>query len=232
MLVVWLFYPSPLVPSPKEVASAWVELVRNGMFYQLYVSLVTNLQAIAISTVISLLAAYVSVIPAARPFVVFLSKARFFSMTGFVVVFTLMFGVGHGLKVALLVFGMCVFFITSMADVVASIPREEYDHARTLRMSEWRILWEVVILGRADYALESLRQNAAISWMLLTMVEGLSRSEGGIGAMMLNENKHFNMAAVFAVQMTVLAVGVGQDWALGFLKRIACPYASITLERQ
>lgn len=232
LFVAWIAAPFAFLPSPAEVVRAWGALAREGLFYHLYVSLMTNLQAIAISTVLSLGFAYLSVVPAFRPFVGFLSKARFFSMTGFVVIFTVMFGVGHGLKIALLVFGMTVFFLTSMADVVASIPREEYDHARTLRMGDWRIVWEVVVLGRADHAMESLRQNAAIGWMMLTMVEGLSRSEGGIGAMMLNENKHFNLAAVFAVQFTVLAVGIGQDWALGFLKRLACPYAELTLERK
>jgi len=231
LLVAWTCSPYKIVPTPFEVWTSWVKLLQEGLAYELYMSLTTNLEAVFLSTLITLAFAYLSVLPAFRPLVDFLSKSRFFGMTGFVVIFTVMFGAGHGLKVALLVFGMSVFFITSMAEVVASVPREELDHARTLRMSEWRVVWEVIVLGRADSAFESLRQNAAICWMLLTMVEGLSRSEGGVGAMMLNENKHFNMAAVFALQFTVLAVGIIQDWFLGYVKRIACPYAELTIER-
>src|SRR5437867_629398 len=84
-------------------------------------------------------------------------------------------------QVALLVFGMTVFFVTSMLDVVAAIPKESFDHARTLRMGEWRTVWEVLVLGTAEKAMDVLRQNAAIGWMMLTMVEGISRSEGGVG---------------------------------------------------
>jgi NitT/TauT family transport system permease protein len=119
-----------------------------------------------------------------------------------------------------------------MVDVVASIPRDTFDHARTLRMGEWRATWEVVVRGTADKAMEVLRQNAAIGWMMLTMVEGISRAEGGVGAMLLNQNKHFHLPEVFAIQILILTVGILQDYALGGLKRLLFPYAELTLERR
>ena len=70
-----------------------------------------------------------------------------------------------------------------------------------------------------------MTQNAAMGWMALTMVEGLVRSEGGIGALMLNENKHLDLDAVFALIGVVLVVGIAQDVALAWLRRTACPYA-------
>ena len=77
-----------------------------------------------------------------------------------------------------------------------------------------------------------LRQNAAIGWMMLTMVEGISRAEGGVGAMLLNQNKHFHLAEVFAIQLLILLVGMLQDYGIGVLKRLLCPYADLTLERR
>jgi NitT/TauT family transport system permease protein len=90
----------------------------------------------------------------------------------------------------------------------------------------------VVIVGQADKAFEVLRQNAAMGWMMLTMVEGISRSEGGVGAMLLNQNKHFHLSAVFAIQLTILLLGLGQDYAIGLLRKVFCPYADLTLERK
>jgi NitT/TauT family transport system permease protein len=119
-----------------------------------------------------------------------------------------------------------------MAAVIVTIPKGDFDHARTLRMSEWRVVWEVVILGTADKAFEVLRQNAAIGWMMLTMVEGVVRSEGGIGAALINENKYFRLEGVFAIQLVILAVGLFQDYLLGALRRLCCPYADLTLERK
>jgi len=119
-----------------------------------------------------------------------------------------------------------------MADVLASIPKVQFDLARTLRMGEWRVVWEVIVLGQADKVFDVLRQNAAIGWMMLTMIEGMSRSEGGIGAVLLNQNKHFHLSSVMAIQILILSVGLGQDYIIGVLKNIFCPYANITLERK
>ena len=67
---------------------------------------------------------------------------------------------------------------------------------------------------------------------MLTMVEGISRSEGGVGAMLLNQNKHFHLSAVFAIQLSILLLGLVQDYGIGLLRTIFCPYASLTLERK
>jgi NitT/TauT family transport system permease protein len=170
--------------------------------------------------------------PVFRPLVAAISKGRFLSIVGFTFIFTLMVRDGHQLKLWLLVFAVTVFYITSMAAVVAAVPKAAFDHARTLRMSEWRVVWEVVVLGTASQAFEVLRQNAAIGWMMLTMVEGIVRSEGGVGAALLSENKHFRLEAVFAIQLVILAVGLVQDYAIGVARQVACPYADLTLERK
>lgn len=232
-LLIWLNSPFKVLPQPGEVLRALQSLwFEQGLGRELFISLGLNLEALAWTVVLSLGFAYLTVLPAFRPIVLALSKGRFLGLIGLTFVFTLMVGGGRPLKVGLLVFGMTVFFVTSMAAVVADIPRAKFDHARTLRMSESKVVWEVVILGTADQAFEVLRQNAAIGWMMLTMVEGISRSEGGLGALLLNQNKHFRLAEVFAIQFLILTIGLLQDYGLGFLKRLVCPYAALTLERR
>lgn len=232
-LVVWWNSPFPVLPLPHEVAGAlrtlWFE---QGLGRELLISFGLNLEALALTLVISLALSYLTVLPVFRPIALAVSKGRFLGLIGLTFAFTLVVGGGHPLKVWLLVFGMTVFFVTSMAAVVAEIPRDRFDHARTLRMSEWQVVWEVVVLGTADKAIEMLRQNAAIGWMMLTMVEGISRAEGGVGALLLNQSKHFRLPEVFAIQLTILFVGLVQDYAIGVLHRLACPYAALTLERQ
>jgi NitT/TauT family transport system permease protein len=233
LVAVWRLGNELLVPGPFDVLRAGVRLFRDeGMAYELMVSLETNVEAIALSAAVSLGLAYLTVLPAVRPLVAVISKWRFFGMTGFIVVFTMAFGGGHRLKVSLLTFGMSVFFVTSMAAVIARIPKDEWDQARSLRMSPWRAVWEIVILGTADEAFEVLRQNAAIGWMMLTLVEGLVRSEGGVGVLMLNQSKYFKLDSVFAIQLTILLVGVLQDRLIVLVKNHLCPYSTLTLERQ
>ncbi len=229
-LLWWLHPPQP-IPYPADVLKALGELLANGLLFELWTSFLTNLEALGIASLLSLALAYLTVIPSMRPIAATVAAARNFGVTGFVVLFTVAMGAGHGLRVALLTFCMVPFFVSTMVSVVEGIPKAQWDHARVLRMSGWRAVWEVVVLGQLDQALEALRQNAAMGWMALTMVEGLSRSEGGLGVMMLDQNKHFNMAAVFAIQGTIFVVGMGQDVLLGWVRRVLCPYADLERER-
>jgi NitT/TauT family transport system permease protein len=232
-LLFWWLSPLAVLPNPAEVATALRRLwFQEGLGRELITSFSLNLEALGLTLVIALVLSYLTVVPVFRPIAAAVSKGRFLGLIGLTFLFTLLLGGGRPLKVALLVFGMSVFFVTSMADVVAAIPKENFDHARTLRMGEWRVVWEVVVRGTGDKAMELLRQNAAIGWMMLTMVEGISRSEGGIGAMLLNQNRHFHLAEVFAIQILILLVGVLQDYGLGALKRLLFPYSELGLERR
>ncbi len=232
-LLLWMASPFEVLPRPGEVLGAFRKLwFEDGLGQEIVTSLGVNVQAIAITLVLSLLLSYLTVVAFFRPLAGAVAKGRFLGLVGLTFLFTLVVGGGRPLKVSLLVFGMTVFFVTSMIDVVASIPKDQLDYARTLRMSEWQVVWEVVVLGTADKAIEVLRQNAAIGWMMLTMVEGIARSEGGVGAMLLNQNKHFHLAEVFATQIVILLVGVLQDYVIGVFRNLACPYAALTLERR
>jgi NitT/TauT family transport system permease protein len=232
-LVLWMTSPFKVLPRPEEVLAALkVMWLTQGLGQELATSFKLNVEALAWTAGISLLLSYLTVLPVFRPLVAAISKGRFLSLVGFTFVFTLVFGGGHALKTSLLVFAVTVFYVTSMAAVIAAIPKGDFDHARTLRMGEWRVVWEVVVLGTIDKAFEVLRQNAAMGWMMLTMVEGIVRSEGGVGAMLLSESKHFRLAEVFAIQIVILIVGLVQDYGIGFVRRLVCPYADLKLERK
>ena len=53
-----------------------------------------------------------------------------------------------------------------------------------------------------------------------------------IGVALLNENKHFRMEYLFAIQLVILIVGLVQDYAIGLFRQIVCPYADLALERK
>lgn len=229
---LWAFSPFAFLPSIGETWAAFCEQWSQGLPGELIVSVTANLEAIAIACVISLGLAYLTVLSGFRPIVTFLSKLRFLSMVGLSFFFTVATSSAHQLKLSLLVFSVSVFFVTGMADVIESIPKEQYDLARTLRKGPWETVWEVVILGQIDKAFDVLRQNAAIGWMMLTMIESMVRSEGGIGAMLTTANKHFYLNAVFAIQITILLLGLGQDYLIGAAKNLFCPYAALGSERK
>jgi NitT/TauT family transport system permease protein len=232
LLGVWLIYPAGLLPTPGQVVAAFGTLWQQGIAVELGRSFSVNVRALLYASVISLGLSYLTVVPFFRPPAGAASTLRFLGLTGLTLPFTLMTGGGEALKVAMLTFGMTVFMVTGMAAEVAKIPREAFDHARTLRMGEWRTVWDVVILGKMDAAFEIVRQNAAIGWMMVTMVEGIVRSSGGIGTVLIARNKQLDkLSEVVAILILVLLTGIFQDQVLRYLSRLVCPWAYLTLER-
>lgn len=225
--VLWARSGWELLPGPVQLIDALVRLwTRDGLGSALVSSWRASAEALALATAFSALLAYGSLVPVLRPVAVAVSKGRFLGLGGLSFFFLLAFGGGHGLKVSLLVAGMTVFLVTGLLAELEAIPQERFDHARSLGLGPVRTSWEVAVLGTADRALDLVRQNAAIGWTMLTLVEGLTRSEGGVGALLLNHSRHLHLAEVLALQGVVLAVGLVQDGLLGLLREWCCPYAA------
>jgi sulfonate transport system permease protein len=60
--------------------------------------------------------------------------------------------------------------------------------------------------------------------MMITMVEGLNMSEGGIGALMIKYNKYNDLPRVLALQVVILCLGLCFDFLLGVLRHWLFPY--------
>lgn len=226
---VWCVLPLDTgVPSPVSIASSWDHLaLTDGLLVELFNSIVTIWKALILSAIISFVVAYLTTADIFKPAGSFISSLRFLGFTGLTYLFTLWTSNGNQLKLALLTFGMTVFLTRSTVDEVKSVPLEQIDYARSLGLKGWRITYEIVVRGRLHTMLDLVRQNAAIGWTLLSMVEGLVRSDGGIGTLLLNQNKYFNLSAVFAIQLTILAYGIMQDIGLDYIRRLVCPYAEL-----
>lgn len=227
-LGIWVVFKPVIFPAPWEVLGAvpalWFE---QGLWPEMAASLRINVEGLLVSTLIALPLAYLSRVALAQPVAIGLAKLRFLSPAVFFVPLLFVTGSGHQLKVAMLVMGEAWFLLTTMLGVVASIPSYKFDDARTLRMSEWRVTWYVVVRGTWDQALDAIRDNAAMSWGMLMMVEGIVRSEGGIGVLLVDSSKYRDFPAVYALALAVLVVGLVQDWALTTIKQAWCPYAAM-----
>jgi ABC-type nitrate/sulfonate/bicarbonate transport system permease component len=225
-LALWFVSGSKTLPSPGAVAHAWLAMAQTqGLIFELWESVKVLLLSLLISTALAVAITAASTAPLFAPLAKFSSGLRFLGFAGLTYLFMLMTSDGYQLKLALLVFGITVMMVTAMLTEVKAIPPQAVDHCKTLGMRNWRITYELVLLGKADVFLDLVRQNAAIGWTLLTMVEGLTRSQGGIGALLLNQNRYFQLSAVFAIQLTILAYGLAQDWMFGRLKTTLCPYS-------
>lgn len=229
-LIVWLGYWSALkpiiFPSPMEVINAFPALwFQQGLGQELISSFTVNLEAIALSVLISLPLAYLGRTPAVRPLALGLSKLRFLSPAVFFMLLVFMLHDGHMVKVMMLTLGESFFLVTTMLNIVLEVEDYRLDDARTLRMNEWGVTWYAVVRGTVPQAIDAIRDNAAMGWSMLMMVEGIVRSEGGVGVLMMNSQKVLDLSSVWAIALVVVAVGLAQDYLIGALRRAVCPYA-------
>lgn len=233
LVLLWLRARSVFVPGPADLASAFQDLWYNdALALNILASLWLNMQAILWATVLTMLLAWASTTQFFRPWIEVVGKLRFLSMVGFTFYVKLLTHNGHQLKLTIIVWAIAVFYVTSMSDILLTIPREQFDLARVMHMGPWQTLYEVVILGQADKALDALRQNVAMGWQMLVFVESFSREDGGIGTLLSTENKYFNLAGVMAIQLVILAFGLLQDALLKSLKRVLCPYSFLVIEKR
>ncbi|RYD91063.1 MAG: ABC transporter permease subunit [Sphingobacteriales bacterium] len=224
-LLLWQQTATGIMPGPLPVLRALGGLLGSSVLWdQVLVSLVLTLKALGLSIAITLLLGYGSLLPLFRGLAQFLVRCRYLTLTGLIFIFTLLTRDGGQLKLSLLIFGMVPFFVTSFLAVLEARNPQEYELCKTLGYSDWQALRETVLLGKADAVLEILRQNFAMAWLMITLVEGLSMSEGGIGTLLIKYNKYNDLPHVLAIQLVLFATGVGFDAGLGALRRWLFPY--------
>lgn len=225
-VLFWVLVKPTIFPNPFEVLEAFPVLFSQfDLTGAILSSLTVSVESLLLSIVISLPLAYLSRTPIVRPVAVGLSKLRFLSPAVFFVILVFLLNGGHALKVWMLALGESFFLVTTMVTVVTNIPQFKFDDARTLRMSEWMSVWYVVIRGTLPDTLDAIRDNAAMGWSMLMMVEGFVRAEGGVGVLLLNHEKYQNFAEIYAIATAIVVVGVFQDYVIGVVKAATCPYA-------
>jgi len=214
-----------LLPTPTRVLKSMSDLLTDNSFYENFFStLGLVMQAMGYSIVIAMALSYLYVIPLFAPITRFVMKCRYLTITGLFFLFTLLTSNGHNLKISLLIFGIVPFFVTSLVSIIRDIDTEEFDLCKSLRMNNWQAWWEVVILGRLDQVFEVMRQNFAISWIMITTVEGLNMSEGGLGTMLIKSNKYLDLSKVFGILVVIFLIGVCSDYLLALLRNWFFPY--------
>lgn len=204
----------------KSLGVLWFE---KGLASDIGQSLILNATALFSSLVLTLVVGYIAAFPLLQPIAFIISKGRFLGLMGLNAMFIELFGLGFNMKVALLTFGISVFYITSLYSIVIEIPTSRFDYARSLGLSKAKVLWQVVIRGTADQMLESLRQNAAIGWMMITAVEGIVKS-GGIGDRLYHSYKHFDRGEVLAIIFCIILIGILTDVVLKVIREIITPH--------
>jgi len=216
-----------LFPNPQQVLKGFNELFQEGLVEHIFNSLKLCFLSIFLATIISMLFAYCWPIPLLKPIAEFVTKLRFLPFTGLSFYITLVIHEARIMQIWILVIYLTTFLTTSLIAVIKDIPQEEFDHAKSLKCSRFEVLWQVIILGRIDYVIDVIRQNLAITWMMLVTVESIVVASGGLGFLIKNSDKFMNHGRIIALQIIILLIGLFLDWSINYLRKVFFRYSKI-----
>lgn len=216
LILAWVFLipEKTLFPHLGEVIDGWKQMWNNGFFFEIMASLKLAMIATVISVLVSAIIAYATTIPFFKPIGKFFTKLRYNPIQGFTLFLTQISGGGRNLQITLLVIFMSFYFIDSLIVMINAIPEEDIIRRKAQKMSNWKVLWKVVITDRLDYLFEIVRQNLSITFMMLVSVEAMNKAAGGMGAVLNDTNRALNFPKIFAIQITILIIGILIDSVL------------------
>lgn len=228
LFLCWTLSTKSALPTPNEVLEGFVfQVTERQLIVELWHSVQLNIVALTFGAIISLLLCYTMPIGLMRPLVDMTSLVRLLGLAGLAFTFAVLVHDLNTRKVVIMLFCIVPWMVTGMSQVIRSIGDDEYDHARSLKLGHLGTTWEVVVRGHLHEAIDIVRQNLGISWMMVATVEGLAQSGGGIGISLLKASKVFALDQIFAIIFVILIVGQLQGLALQLARRWACPYATL-----
>lgn len=216
-----------LFPAPDQVLKGFEELYKEGLVVHIFNSLKLCFISIILAVILSMIFAYSWPLPLLKPISEFVTKLRFLPFTGLSFFITMVLHDARNMQIWILVIFLTTFLTTSLISVISAIPQEEFDHAKSLKCSRWEILWQVIILGRIDYVIDVIRQNLAITWMMLVTVESIVVASGGLGFLIKNSDKFMNHGRIIALQIIILLIGLFLDWFINYLRKAFFRYSKI-----
>jgi len=230
LAVLWVVATSGekhLFPNPGQVLKGFQELWQEGLVEHIFNSLKLCFTSIILAMIISLVFAYSFPTPFFRPIAQLITKFRFLPFTGLSFYVAMYIHDARNMQIWIMVIFLTTFLTTSLIAVVKDIPQEEFDHAKTLKCSRWEVLWQVIVLGRLDYVIDAIRQNLAITWMMLVTVESIVAASGGLGFLIKNSDKFMNHGRIVALQLIILLIGLFLDWFINFLRKAIFRYSKM-----
>ena len=225
LLFAWNVVSGDLFPSPMDVFTKMIDFAGSDSFWRhAIVSIGLTCKSMFYAIIISMFLACLWTLEAFKPLIEIIRKFRYLTINGVIFLFTVMFHNGSDIKMALLLFGIVPFFLDSLIIMINAIPQEEHDLCTVIKYNKFRTLYELLLLGRLDQVLIVMKQNFAISWMMITCVEGVCTSEGGLGFLLTQSAKYIHLNEVFAVLLFILLIGIFIDWLIGKIRTWLFPY--------
>lgn len=221
----WSLTGHQYIPTPVEILGAVPRLIEKDITGAFLKSLGFCFTSMFYSFIISLMICYLSILPIFRSFGEFLRKFRFLPSAGLSFLFMKMTdGIDQQMS-WMMIWGISTWLMYSMIGIALSINEDDIMYAKSLRLSRWQMVRELLIKGKAVDILQAFIGNFAIAWMMLAYIENISKASGGIGVILSESAKYYFYDEVYAIQIIILFTGIAIDFLLRKALVFLLPYA-------
>lgn len=212
-----------LLPSPIEVVTSLGELysennLLSNLLYSLYLNLAGYLLAVLIAIPIGFLIGLFPIFKAL--FSRNVDALRFVPLTAVTGLFIAWFGLGSGMKVAFLAFGIIVYLLPVVVQRVLEVEEVYEQTAYTLGATKWQRITSVFIPAVLSRVSDDIRVLVAISWTYIIVTEVVNANSGGIGALAFKMARQSQIDKVFAILLVIIIVGFLQDLLFKLIDRL------------
>ncbi len=216
-----------ILPSPFDVIKCFKTLFieRNLLYntgYSIFINMGGYLQAMALAIPLGFL---IGLIPFVRHLVSKQVEAiRFTPLPATTGIFMALFGLGLGVKIEFLAFGIFVYLLPAIAQRIKDI--ETDDHLKALQQTMWTLNaspWMTLkhfyipsVLSRFSMDVINL---VAVSWTYIVIAE-MVNAQGGLGSMIyMATSRGSHVDQLYAVLLLIIFIGFVQDKLLKLLDK-------------
>ena len=219
IVLIWQLASSLGLMSAQTLASPW-QILRTGwslildgtLPHNLLVSLLRAFSGLAIAIVAGTVLALVAGLSRMGEDVVDapMQMARTMPVLALVPLFILWFGIGETPKVALVALGALFPIYLNLFKGIRAVDPKLLEMARTLGLSRWQTIRQVILPGALPDFLLGLRFAVGISWLMLVVAEQIN-ANSGIGHMMMDAEDFLRTDIILVGLFIYAALGLISD---------------------
>ena len=229
-IVTFSGIPTSIFPSPLKVISAFQELYRDynligNLWFSTKLNFTGYAEAIAISIPLGFIVGMFGT--ANGLFSKWVDSTRFIPLTAVTGIFIGIFGIGYGMKVHFLAFGIIIYLLPIFVTRVSEVPYVYKQTMWTIGANKWTTFKRVYFPCVMSKIFSDIRVIVAISWTYIIVAELIAK-DFGVGAMIATAEKQSRTDMVFAILISIMAAGYLSDLIFYALDRIFFPYKYTT----
>ena len=216
------------LPPPSTIWHTAVTLVtQNSQAYgTLQDAMLVSLQRMAIGFVFGAAAALVLAVAAGlsrlgeNAIDPLLQILRTLPLFGLIPVFIVWFGIGELPKIILIALGTAVPLYLNTFSGIRGVDAKLIEAARTLRLTRFELIKNVILPGALPQALVGLRQSLGVAWLALVVAEQVNAS-AGLGFIISQATQFLRNDVIFVALAVYAILGLITDAIVRLLERKA-----------